>query len=74
MIIGKIRNNEKRIRFNLDIKCSNCKTQVPGGVQAAERYYGSKSFYKEIEKFKKNYLCGRCRDIKRINSKKSNIN
>lgn len=68
MIIGKIKKNEKRVKFNLDIKCSNCKTQVPGGVQASEKYYGTDSFYKEIKDFKKNYLCGRCRDKKRVNS------
>ncbi len=70
MIIGKIKKDEKRVKFNLDIKCSNCKTQVPGGVQTSERYYGTDSFYKEIEYFKENYLCGRCRDKKRVNSKK----
>ena len=70
MIIGKIRKDEKRIRFNLDIKCSNCKAQVPGGIQTSEGYYGTDSFYKEIEEFKKKYLCGKCRDRKRVNLKK----
>ncbi len=73
MIIGKIKKDEKRVKFNLDIKCSNCKTQVPGGIQTSQKYYGTDSFYKEIEHFKKNYLCGRCRDKKRVNSKKEKI-
>lgn len=70
MIIGKIEKDEKRVKFNLDIKCSNCKTQVPGGIQTSEKYYGTNSFYKEIENFKKTYLCGRCRDKKRVNPKR----
>ncbi|MDH3192005.1 MAG: hypothetical protein OEM18_04910 [Nitrosopumilus sp.] len=74
MIIGKIKNNEKRIKFNLEIKCSNCKTEVPGGMQTSEQYYGSESFLKEIEKFKKNYLCGKCRDKKRIKQKNKKRN
>ena len=69
MIIGKIKKNEKRIKFNLEIKCSSCKTLVPGGMQASEQYYGTTLFLKEIEKFKKNYLCGKCRDKKRIKQK-----
>ena len=70
MIIGKIGPMDKKIRFSLDIFCSVCKTKVPGGMQSSERYYGTDDFYKEIDKFKKNYLCGRCRDKKRT---KSNI-
>ena len=66
MIIGKIKNDEKRIKFNLDIRCSKCKTKVPGGIQTSEKYYGTDPFYKEIEDFKKNYLCGKCRDKKRV--------
>lgn len=35
-------------------------------MQASEKYYGSDSFKTEISDFKKNYLCGICRDKKRV--------
>ncbi|MFB5627552.1 MAG: hypothetical protein ACE5R5_05100 [Nitrosarchaeum sp.] len=66
MIIGKINNNEKRIKFNLDIVCTNCGKSVPGGMQASENYYGTDSFKLELDNFLKNYLCGICRDKKKI--------
>ena len=67
MIIGKINKDEKRVKFNLDITCSNCKRRVPGGMQTSEKYYQTDSFHKEVEEFKKKYLCGKCRDKKRVN-------
>ncbi|NND86838.1 MAG: hypothetical protein HKM23_05900 [Nitrosopumilus sp.] len=69
MIIGKIGENEKSIRFELDLNCSNCKKKVPGGMKCSEKFYQSKSFDKQILDFKKNYLCGICRDKKRIKKK-----
>ncbi len=65
MIIGKISENEKKIKFNEEIRCSNCGKQVPGGLQAGESYYQTKPFKTELENFKKSYLCGICRDKKR---------
>ena len=65
MIIGDIKKNEKTVRFNLDIHCSKCGKKVPGGMKASEKFYNSKEFESEIKKFKKNYLCGVCRDKKR---------
>ena len=53
MIIGKIGKDEKKKKFNLEITCSNCKTRVPGGMQTSEQYYGTESFFKEIENFRK---------------------
>ena len=70
MIIGKIDKNEKKIIFHLDIKCTKCGKTVPGGMQASEKYFGSDSFKAEIINFKKNYLCGICRDKKRIADKR----
>jgi len=67
VIIGKINKNEKRVKFLLDIHCTNCGKKVPGGLQASEKFYGTESFKKELENFKKNYLCGICRDKKRVN-------
>ena len=66
MIIGKINKNEKRVKFLLDIHCTNCGKKVPGGLQASEKFYGTEPFKKELENFKKDYLCGICRDKKRL--------
>ncbi len=65
MIIGKLSNHEKRVKFNEEIHCSNCGKQVPGGLQTGEAYYQTKLFKIELENFKKSYLCGICRDKKR---------
>ena len=65
MIIGKIGKDEKRVKFELEIHCNNCGKKVPGGLQSSEKYYGTDEFQKELENFKKNYLCGICRDKKR---------
>ena len=70
MIIGKINKNEKKIKFHLDIKCTKCGKAVSGGMQTSENYFGSDSFKLEIDNFKKKYLCGICRDKKRLTDKK----
>lgn len=67
MIIGKIKKNEKSVRLNTDINCTNCGKQVPGGIKTSEKYSVTNDFKKELEEFKKNYLCGICRDKKRVN-------
>ncbi|MDH3488950.1 MAG: hypothetical protein OEL56_00720 [Nitrosopumilus sp.] len=66
MIIGKILENEKRIKFNAEIKCTNCGVHVPGGLQTGESYFQTDDFKIELEEFKQNYLCGICRDKKRV--------
>jgi hypothetical protein len=73
MIIGHIDKNEKKIKFQLDLNCTKCGKKVPGGLQASENYYGSELFKIEIDNFKKNYLCGICRDKKRTKNKKSSL-
>ena len=70
MIIGKISENEKKVKFNLEIHCTNCKKKVPGGIKAGEKYSQTKEFKIELEEFKKNYLCGICRDKKRVSYSK----
>jgi len=65
MRIGKISENEKKVRFNVEIYCTNCNKKVPGGLLTGEKYYGTELFKKELELFKKTYLCGICRDKKR---------
>jgi len=66
LIIGKVLENEKKVRFNVKIKCNNCGASVPGGLQAGESYFQTDEFKIELEEFKKNYLCGICRDKKRV--------
>ncbi len=62
MIFGKIEENEEVIKFNLELKCSNCNKKVPGGMKSGKNYFNTIKFNKEIEEFKKIYLCGICRD------------
>ena len=69
MNFGRFSKDEKRIRIKVDIHCSSCQKKVPGGLQTGEQYYESEEFEKELEDFKKNYLCGKCRDRQRINKK-----
>ncbi len=66
MIIGRVLENEKKVKFNEKINCNKCKKQVPGGLQTGESYYQTSLFKKELEDFKKSYLCGVCRDAKRL--------
>jgi hypothetical protein len=74
MIIGKITKNEKMIRFNEKIICNNCRKQVPGGLKTGEVYFKTESFKTELENFKKLYLCGICRDKKRIENNNQKLN
>lgn len=69
MIIGKINKNEPTIRFNLNLNCTNCRKKVPGGMLTSKKYYNTYSFLLEVDNFKKEYLCGSCRDKKRIGDK-----
>jgi len=67
MIIGKISENEKKVKFDVDIHCISCGKKVPGGLKTGEKYHHTKAFKIELENFKKDYLCGICRDRKRVN-------
>jgi hypothetical protein len=68
MIFGKIKKDEKIIKFNVKMQCVNCNKQVPGGMKSSENYFNTDEFNKELEKFQKTYLCGICRDKKRTNN------
>ena len=65
MIIGKISENERKIKIDADIHCTNCGKKVPGGLKTGEKYSKTEEFKIELEKFMQNYLCGICRDKKR---------
>ena len=65
MKFGKIEENEKIIKYNLELKCNNCKKKVPGGMKTGEKYFETEEYFTELEEFKKTYFCGVCRDKKR---------
>ena len=69
MIIGKISEHEKTVRFDIELHCSECKKRVPGGMKTGLKFYQTEEFQEELKKFKKNYLCGICRDKKRREEK-----
>jgi len=66
MIIGKILKNEKIVKFDVKINCANCGKQVPGGLKTGKKYYQTKEFKIEFNEWVKNYLCGICRDKRRV--------
>ena len=33
MIIGKINDNDKRVKFDVNIECTSCGNKVPGGYK-----------------------------------------
>ena len=70
MIIGRVSKNDETVRFNIDIHCTGCNKQVPGGMKTGKKYYQTREFKKELEEFLKNYLCGICRDEKRRDASK----
>jgi len=69
MRIGNFNNDESTIRFSLNLSCIACRKKVPGSMLTSEKYFGSYSFLLEIDTLKKNYLCGKCRDKKRLTNK-----
>ena len=69
MRFGKIEENEKIIKFNLELKCNNCKKKVPGGMKTGEKYFQTEEYFAELNEFKKTYLCGVCRDTNRTRIK-----
>lgn len=66
MIIGKSSDGEKRVKFHVDVHCTSCGKKVPGGMQTGKDHFQTRGFKAELEEFKKNYLCGVCRDKKRV--------
>ena len=66
MIFGRISRDEPVLRLNLTIFCCNCKKTVPGGVTVSKLYHDSDEFDTDLRKFMDAYLCGRCRDKKRV--------
>jgi len=66
MIVGRIRENEKTIRMDVDIICTDCGKSVPGGIKASEEFSKTREFQGEIDRLKEGYLCGICRDRRRV--------
>ncbi|WP_299290583.1 hypothetical protein [Nitrosopumilus sp.] len=66
MKIGNFPDSERRIRLEIEIHCTKCGKQVPGGIQTGEKYAQSAEFQHDLKELKENYLCGICRDKKRV--------
>ncbi len=52
--------------MNIDIICTNCSKRVPGGIKASEGFSKTREFQDEVCRMRKGYLCGACRDRKRV--------
>lgn len=68
MIVGRIDPGERTVRFELDLRCSDCGRSVPGGMKASEAFYNSAAFCEEIGRLVRGYACGPCRDRRRAKS------
>ncbi|MGB1430000.1 MAG: hypothetical protein ACPG6Z_05965 [Nitrosopumilus sp.] len=55
MRFGKIEENEKIVKFNLELKCNNCEKKVPGGMKTGEKYFETEEYFIKLEEFKKTY-------------------
>ena len=66
MILGKIAKDEEQVRLAVEIHCNSCKKSVPGGLKVGEKYSKTKEFKAELAEFVEKYLCGKCRDQKRV--------
>ncbi|MGY5151602.1 MAG: hypothetical protein ACW9XA_04980 [Candidatus Nitrosopumilus sp. bin_6a] len=71
MIIGEISDKDKKIELKVEIYCTNCGKKVPSGLKAGEIFSKTEEFKIELKEFMKNYLCGICRDKKRVTKLKS---
>ena len=49
MIIGRVLENERKVKFEEDITCTNCGKKVPGGLQTGESYYKTQEFQEMID-------------------------
>lgn len=70
MIIGKIDRGDETIRFDIDLRCTDCKKSVPGGMKTSKKYYQTEQFKIDLRVLKEGYLCGICRDRHRTRQKK----
>lgn len=66
MKIGNFPDSERKIRLEIEIHCTECGKQVPGGIQTGKKYSQSAEFQNDLSELKENYLCGICRDKKRV--------
>ncbi len=66
MIIGQIDKDDEIVKFDMDLRCTNCKRRVPGGMKTSKKYYQTEQFKTELKIFEERYLCGICRDKERV--------
>lgn len=66
MILGRIGEGQKRIRLEREMRCTRCSKRVPGGIVVADGFEKTGEFCRMLEDLRETYLCGRCRDAKRV--------
>ena len=66
MILGRIEEGQKRIRLECEISCTRCSKRVPGGIVVADGFDKTEEFCRMLEDLRESYLCGICRDAKRV--------
>ena len=70
MIIGKINRGDETVKLDIDLRCTDCKKSVPGGIKTSKKYYQTEQFRVELGAFREGYLCGICRDRHKTRQKK----
>lgn len=66
MILGRIEEGQKRIRLEREMRCTRCSKRVPGGIVVADEFDKTAEFRRMLEDLRESYLCGMCRDAKRV--------
>ncbi|MCE2497952.1 MAG: hypothetical protein J4F28_02985 [Nitrosopumilaceae archaeon] len=66
MRLGRIEEGQRRIRLECEIQCISCSKRVPGGIVVADGFDKTDEFHRMLEDLRETYLCGICRDAKRI--------
>lgn len=69
MILGRIKEGQRRTRLKCEMRCTSCSKRVPGGIVVAEGFDKTEEFCRMLESLKSAYLCGICRDARRVRRK-----
>jgi len=69
MILGRIEEGQRRTRLECEMRCTSCSKRVPGGIVVAEGFDKTEEFCRMLESLKSTYLCGICRDARRVRRK-----
>lgn len=66
MLLGDVGRDETRVLVDMKLHCTQCSKEVRGNVYTSQRLHGTAEFDRQSKEFQKVYLCGRCRDRKRV--------